>query len=148
MTRKPEPEPTRAEVIVAAMEDSMAREVAAGRIPAGLKRRDERTAPVKTEDFEERRSGEDRRQDDGRIKFDRTINLGHVLTLIGLLGALVVGWNVMDKRVVVLEEARIAQRERDQAQDAVSRDKFQEVRDALIDLRRSIEKVSDKVGAK
>ena len=100
---------------------------------------------------EDRRSGEDRRhtdQDDNRVKFDKTINLGHDLTALTFCGALVVGWSMMDKRVVVLEEYRAAQRDRDATQDAISRDKFQEVRDALVDLRRSVEKVSDKVGAK
>ncbi len=95
----------------------------------------------------ERRSGRDRR-DDNRIKFDKTINLGHILTMLAMIAAVMASWSLMDKRVVVLEEARNAQRDRDQAQDQASRDKFQEVRDALMDVRRAIEKVSDKVGAK
>jgi hypothetical protein len=92
-----------------------------------------------------------RRADDADprgIVFDKTINLGHILTMASMIGAVMVSWSLMDKRVVVLEEARQAQRDRDQAQDAANRDKFGEVRDALIDLRRSVEKVSDKVGAK
>lgn len=82
------------------------------------------------------------------LKFDKTINLGHVLTMVSMIAAVMVSWSLMDKRVVVLEEARLAQRERDQAQDMASRERLQEVRDALLDLRRSVEKVSDKVGAK
>ena len=96
----------------------------------------------------ERRSGRDRREPDNRIKFDKTINLGHVLTMAAMIAAVMASWSLMDKRVVILEEARNAQRDRDSAQDMVSRDKFQEVRDALIDVRRAVEKVSDKVGAK
>lgn len=87
-------------------------------------------------------------QPENRIKFDPTINLGHVLTAITLISGIVVSYMVLDKRVTVLEEGRVSQRERDAVQDAVSRDKFQEVKDALLDLRRSVEKVSDKVGAK
>lgn len=86
--------------------------------------------------------------DPNRFRFDKTINLGHVLTMVGMLGLTMATWSLLDKRVVVLEEARAAQRDRDTAQDLVSRDKFGEVRDALLDLRRSVEKVSDKVGAK
>lgn len=84
---------------------------------------------------------------DNKIKFDKTINLGHVLTALTMSGAVIISWSLMDKRVAVLEEARIAQRERDATQDATGKDKFQEVREALVDLRRSVEKVSDKVGA-
>jgi len=92
---------------------------------------------------------------DNRIRFDKTINLGHVLTVAAFVCTAMVSWNVMDKRVLVLEEYRAAQRdrdasqrERDLAQDVVSKDKFQEVRDSLIELRRSVEKVADKVGAR
>ena len=86
--------------------------------------------------------------DDRRIKFDRTINLGHVLTAVSMIVAAMVSWSLVDKRVVVLEEARAAQRERDTAQDASNREKFQEVRDTMIDLRRAVEKVADKVGVR
>jgi hypothetical protein len=87
-------------------------------------------------------------QPDNRIHFDRTINLGHVLTIISFLLITITQWNLMDKRIVVLEESRTFQRERDTAQDVIARDKFQEVRDALVDLRRGVEKVADKVGVK
>lgn len=86
--------------------------------------------------------------DDNRIKFDRTINLGNVLTAVSMIVAVMVSWSLMDKRVVVLEEARAAQRERDTVQDAANREKFQEVRETMIDLRRAVEKVADKVGAR
>jgi hypothetical protein len=92
---------------------------------------------------------------DNRIRFDKTINLGHALTVFSFLIVALMQWNIMDKRVVVLEEYRISQKDRDRsqsekdaAQDLVSKDKFQEVRDALTDLRRSVEKVADRVGAR
>jgi hypothetical protein len=91
---------------------------------------------------------EDTMRDNNRVRFDKTINLGHIISALLMLASVMFSWSVMDKRVVVLEEARAAQRERDTAQDLVSRDKFQEVKDALQDLRRAVEKVSDKVGAK
>jgi hypothetical protein len=86
--------------------------------------------------------------DHSRIRFDKTINLGHVLTMLAMVVAVLVSWSLMDKRVAALEEARITQRDRDQFQDNDRRDRFTEVRDALQDLRRSIEKISDKVGAR
>lgn len=85
---------------------------------------------------------------ENRIRFDKTINLGHILTFVGFLATAMVGWSAMDKRVVVLEEARVSQRERDASQDAASRDKSQEIKDALTELRRSVEKVADKIGAR
>jgi hypothetical protein len=86
-------------------------------------------------------------QPESRIKFDKTINLGHVITIGVFLASLLLQWNMMDKRVAILEEFRLSQRDRDQAQDSAAKDKFQEVKDALIDLRHGIEKVADKVGA-
>ena len=90
-----------------------------------------------------------------KISFDRTISLGHVISLIGFILMTFMQWNLLDKRIVVIEEAQkftrerdASQHERDNAQDQASKDKFQEVRDALADLRRSVEKVADKVGAK
>ena len=84
---------------------------------------------------------------DNRIRFDRTINLGHVLTIISFLLLTLTQWNMMDKRVVVLEEARTTQRERDTNQDTLTREKAQEVKDVLSDLKRSVEKLSDKLVA-
>ncbi len=84
---------------------------------------------------------------ENRVRFDKTINLGHILSAATFLAALALQWNVMDKRIVVLEEARLSQKERDTAQDSLSRDKFGEVKDAMIDLRHSVEKIGDKIGA-
>ncbi len=84
---------------------------------------------------------------ENRIRFDKTINLGHVLTIVSFLLLTLTQWNMMDKRVVVLEEARSTQRERDTNQDTITREKAQEVKDALADLKRSVEKLSDKMVA-
>lgn len=80
------------------------------------------------------------------VRFDKTINLGHVLTIVSFLVLTLMQWNIMDKRVTLLEESRATQRERDTSQDANNRDKAQEVKDALTDLKRSVEKLADKVG--
>ena len=86
-----------------------------------------------------------------RVRFDKTINLGHIVTalssLVTVIVAVMISYSMIDKRLAVLEEVRAVQRERDQAQDISQREKFQEVRDALIDLRRLVEKVGDRVGA-
>ncbi len=60
------------------------------------------------------------------VKFDSTINLGHVLTFCGFIATGMVTWSTMDKRVTVLEEARNQQAAIDHRQD-----------ESLIDLRRT-----------
>jgi hypothetical protein len=107
--------------------------------------------PMAEYDGPERREGSDRRRPDG-IKFDKTINLGHVLSMAAMIAAVMASWSLMDKRVVVLEvtqnQQAAAQRERDSVQDSSTREKFGEVREGLADLRRSVEKIADKVGAR
>lgn len=79
------------------------------------------------------------------IQFDKTINLGHVLTMITFLAGISVQWNIIDKRVTVLEESRAIQRERDAAQDQAAREKAGEIKEALRDLKHGIEKISDRL---
>lgn len=83
--------------------------------------------------------------DPGRIRFDRTINLGHVLTFIGFIVTGMIGWSAMDKRVAVLEEARKVQEARDIAQDGRLSEKMGEIRDSLTELKRGVEQVRDRL---
>lgn len=95
-----------------------------------------------------RREGDADPPERGGFRLSKSIDLSHVLTVLMMLGALAFQWNLIDKRLAVLEEARQAQRERDQSQDALTKDKFQEVRDALAVLTRSVEKVADRMEAR
>ena len=81
------------------------------------------------------------RQRGNRITFDPTINAGHILTFITLLCALAAGWTTLDKRVVVLEEARGYQVRRDDAQDEQIGEKFTEIREAVKDIRHGIDEL-------
>lgn len=85
---------------------------------------------------------------DNKVRIDKTINLGHMISLFGFVLLMIANWSMMDKRVVVLEEARIAQKERDITRDQSSREKFQEVREAIVDLKNSVEKVADKINVR
>ena len=85
----------------------------------------------------------DRRE--SSIRFDKTINLGHVLTIGSFLALTLTQWNMMDKRITMLEEFREAQRERDTSQDTNIREKAQEVKEALVELKRVIEKLGDRM---
>lgn len=52
-----------------------------------------------------------------RVRFDPTVNLGHVLTFVGFIVAGFGAWATLDKRLVVLEENRRTQVLVDQSQD-------------------------------
>ena len=76
------------------------------------------------------------------MKFDGTINLGHVLTFVGFMVTGFTAWTSMDKRVVILEEGRAQQKLIDQAQDSKSEQAFAQVRDALNRIERMVERMS------
>jgi len=81
-------------------------------------------------------------------KFDPTINLGHVLTFIGFLLTMMVGWNTLDKRVVVLEEHRAAQAQVDRHQDQLANQQMGFIRESLSEIKQSVERLSQKVDEK
>lgn len=78
------------------------------------------------------------------VKFDGTINLGHVLTFVGFMVTGFTAWTSMDKRVVILEEGRAQQKLIDQAQDSKSEQAFAQVRDALNRIERMVERMSER----
>lgn len=84
-------------------------------------------------------------QQENRFRFEKSINLGNMISIILCIGAIMASWNMVDKRILVLEEARTAQRERDVSQDASAKESFLLVKEALSDLRHAVEKVSDKL---
>lgn len=73
-----------------------------------------------------------------RVRFDGTINLGHILTALTFIGAATVAWNTMDKRVTVLEEARVVQQQIDKRQDD---DRAELKRTIREDMREIVRKV-------
>lgn len=73
-----------------------------------------------------------------RITFDPTINAGHLLTFASMVIAVFVSWNLLDKRVTVIEQAQQFQRERDQTQDTAVVQKFSEVKEALGDVKQAV----------
>jgi len=75
------------------------------------------------------------------VRFDRTINLGHILTFLGFIGTMLVGYNAMDKRITIVEEIQRQQPFRDHAQDEQRRD----LKQSTSEIRRGIEKLNDKL---
>lgn len=79
----------------------------------------------------------------GGLRFDPTINAGHILTFVATMVTVAVffvtGWNLLDKRVVVLEEAKAYQSKRDDAQDLAIGEKLTDIKEAVKDVRRSVD---------
>jgi hypothetical protein len=82
------------------------------------------------------------------VKFDSTINLGHILTFLGFIGTGVVVYQSLDTRVVVLEENRKTQELRDQAQDKTLDNNMREIREVTAEIKKTLEKLSDKIDRK
>ena len=82
------------------------------------------------------------------MKFDPTINAGHLLTFAGFIVAGFVGWTTLDKRVVILEQQRISQEYRDASQDSRNNEFKGEIKETLKDIKQTLEIVRDKVDRK
>lgn len=80
-----------------------------------------------------------------RVRFDPTVNLGHILTFVGFLLAGLGAWTMLDKRIVVLEEARNTQVIIDKTQNERYSDVSQQVKELLIRLDRSVERLNDRL---
>ena len=79
------------------------------------------------------------------IRFDPTINLGHVLTFLGFLIAIFAAWVNLDKRVVVLEENRRTQQQIDNAQDVILNQHMNQIKESLNDLRNGVQRLNDRI---
>jgi hypothetical protein len=79
------------------------------------------------------------------VRFDATINLGHILTFVGFLIAGFGAWATLDKRIVVIEEGRKVQTAIDAAQDARFSDSAQQIKEVLIRLDRQVERLNDRL---
>jgi hypothetical protein len=77
-----------------------------------------------------------------RLTFDPTINAGHIISLLAFLVTLVIGWSTLDKRVVVLEEARKTQAQVDQHQDAMQRSNADSVRESLQEIKHGVRELN------
>lgn len=79
------------------------------------------------------------------MKFDSTINLGHLLTFVGFILTGFGAWSTIDRRLTVLEESRRVQAQIDANQDERLSQSMTQIKESLTDIRRNIEKVSDRL---
>jgi len=79
------------------------------------------------------------------IRFDPTVNLGHLITFVGFLVAIFTAWSTLDKRVIVLEENRKLQSSVDAAQDLRLAQASDQITSAILRLERQTERIADKL---
>lgn len=80
------------------------------------------------------------------IRFDGTINMGHILTFAAGLTAGAAAWNGIDKRVTILEEARNVQTRRDDTQDVLVREQIAAMNALLTKIDQRVERLGDRLG--
>lgn len=97
------------------------------------------------ENFKEQQHETDKRQEHVGIKFDPTINLGHVISFIIFIATGIITYNTLDKRVLVLETSVSKQDLRDLNQDIDRARINSELKESFNELRRSTEKLNDKL---
>lgn len=80
-----------------------------------------------------------------KVRFDPTVNLGHVLTFIGFILAGFGAWTTLDKRIVVLEENRRTQALVDENQDQRLNYTNEGVKNLLQRLESQIERLTNRL---
>ena len=89
-------------------------------------------------------TGEERRQANRGITFDKPPHPGPIPTAGGSSGLGMVTWSTLDKRVVVLEESRKAQELRDTGQDDRNRDQMTAIRETLTEIKQNVIALRDR----
>lgn len=77
--------------------------------------------------------------------FDPTVNLGHILTFFGFIGAGFVAWSSLDTRLTVVEENRAYQSKTDAYQDQRAADAYTSIKDTLTRIDRTNERIADRL---
>jgi cell division protein FtsL len=86
--------------------------------------------------------------DPSKVKFDPTINLGHILTFVAMVIGVMSSYSLLDKRIGVLEERSTAALT--QAAEKVSEQKesLKEIKSDVKDLQRSVNEISRTLAGK
>ena len=79
------------------------------------------------------------------VRFDPTINLGHILTFSGFLFVGIGGWTTLDKRIVVLEEGKKLQAQIDIGQSQRFEENTGQLKEVLTRLDHQVERLNDRL---
>ena len=80
-----------------------------------------------------------------KVVFDKTINLGHILTFIGFIAAIATMYMNVNTRITMLEQYVTYQAKKDETQDAAVKEGKNEIKEALKDVHTSLDKLADRV---
>ena len=80
-----------------------------------------------------------------KLIFDPTINLNHIISLIGIFTFGIGIYASLDKRVLVLETNNSRQDLRDLTQDTDRARISNEMKDATVDIKHSIDRINEKL---
>jgi hypothetical protein len=75
--------------------------------------------------------------------WDGTINAGNLISVASMVVLIFVQWNMMDKRVTILERDMQYQTQRDQRQDDQLRDAVLQLQSAVKDLTKTVEQLRE-----
>ena len=78
-----------------------------------------------------------------RWHIDKTINLAHMLTTMGLIAALFAWGGDVDKRIALLEDNRVVQKAIDMQQDEQAREAVLLLREELRDVGHKLDRLSE-----
>lgn len=79
-----------------------------------------------------------------KIRFDPTVNFGHLLTFVGFMVTGSLAWMTMNTRVTVLEEARRSQMRVDARQDASIESNQKVVREDLNMISQKLDRLIER----
>ena len=79
----------------------------------------------------------------GGIRFDPTINLGHLLTFVGFVISISVAWTALDKRIMILEESRKSQAQVEQLKADSTRQTMTQLWESLAEIKTTVNKLAD-----
>lgn len=78
------------------------------------------------------------------VKFDATINLGHMLTFAGFVIAGFTAWSTLDKRVTVIEERASFQSQIDRNQDANLAANMAVIKESLGEIKLQVARLGER----
>ncbi len=77
-----------------------------------------------------------------RVRFEPTINLGHVLTFVGFLMTIAAGWQAMSTRVALVEQRTSAIEQRSVEQENRLKESLGEIKADVRDIKRSVDEIA------
>ncbi len=81
-------------------------------------------------------------EDKGRIRFDPTINAGHILTFIAMVIGIMTSYSLLDKRIGVLEERSATATVQAADKQNEQKESLKEIKSDVKDLQRSMNEIS------